>query len=207
MKENLTAPKFFILKPPGTRTFQYAWKDAAFLGFEKTTCTQCGRAVASMAYSGPHCLLTEGGAKFPDYLAFCGAGEGLFVISERAADVFRSNRISGMTGFAPIQVAKEADGVILPLPEGAPNYVLVQITGTIDLDLKKMCLKKKKVCSTCGGFEWNRQRLHPLYIDADTWDGSDVCRNESIPGYIIFSKGAVDAIKKHRLKGFGLDPL
>lgn len=160
-----------------------------------------------MVYDGPHCLLTEGGAKYPDYLAFCGAGERLFVISRRAAAIFQSAGLSGIGGFTPVRVLREVDGSLLPLPESAPDYVLVQITGKIDLDYSKMGLKKKKLCSSCGGFEWNRQRMHPLYLNKSTWDGSDICRNTSVPGYIIFSEAAVESVRRNKLKGFGFDPL
>ena len=44
----------------------------------------------------------------------------------------------------PIQVAKEENGAVLPLPGRAPRYVWVQSVGKIDLDYTKMCLKKKK---------------------------------------------------------------
>ena len=49
--------------------------------------------------------------------------------------------------------------------------------------------------------------MNPLYMDEDTWDGSDICRNKSIPGYIIFSEAAVELIKKYKLKGFCFVPL
>lgn len=198
---------FSLLQTPSERTYQYAWKDLSFLGFQRSKCPDCSRTVAATAHSSPRCLLLEGGPKYPDYLAFCGAGEPLFVISERAASVFRANDLLGIAECVPIQVAKEENGVLIPLPENAPNYVMVQITGKIDLDYEKMGLKKKKVCSTCGSFEWNRQRLYPLYMDEHTWDGSDICRNQSLPGYIIFSKVAVELIKKHKLKGFCLKSL
>lgn len=198
---------FYLLQAPSERTYQYAWKDMSFVGFQQSSCIECGRTVASMQYSGPHCLLVEGGPKYPDYLAFCGAGESLFVISERAANIFQANHLSGIAGFRKIRVEKEENGALFPLPEAAPNYVLVQITGKIDLDHAKMRLKKKKVCTTCGGFAWNRQRIHPLYMDHSTWDGSDICRNDSIPGYIIFSEAAAELIRKHKLKGFCLQSL
>lgn len=198
---------FYLLQAPNQRTYQYAWRDASFLGFQESQCKECGRKIVSMQYNGDHCLIAEGGPQYPDYLAFSGAGESLFVISEHAARIFRENNLSGISELTPIRVAKETDGILVPLPEAAPDYFLVQIAGRIDLDYSKMCLKKKKVCKTCGSFEWNRQRMYPLYMDEGTWDGSDLCRNKSIPGYIIFSKAAVELIKKYKLKGFYFVPL
>ena len=61
---------------------------------------------------------------------------------------------------------------------------------------------QEEICSSCGRFEWNRQRLYPLYLDEETWDGSDICRVESIPGYIVCTERVVDLVKRQKLKGF-----
>lgn len=160
-----------------------------------------------MEYSGEHCLLLEGGPRYPDHLAFCGAGERLFVISERAANLFLDGGLTGIGRVTAIRTGKEQNGTLVPLSDAAPDYVLATVTGKIDLDLRKMGLRKKHVCKACGGFEWNRQRLHPLYLDESTWDGSDICRCDSIPGYLIFSEAAVALIREQKLKGFAFDPL
>lgn len=198
---------FYLLQAPGERTYQYAYKDASFVGFRKSVCGNCGRMIAEMEFSGPRCLIVEGGARYPDYLAFCGAGGPLFVVSERAAQVFRDSMLGGIAECTPIRVMKEQDGEPVPLPEDAPRYVQLQISGRIDLDLPKMCLKKKGLCRTCGGFAWNRQRMHPMLVDESTWDGSDVCRIASIPGHIVCTDKVVKQIREKKLKGFAFQPL
>ena len=70
-----------------------------------------------------------------------------------------------------------------------------------------MGLKKKKRCRVCGGFEWNRQRLSPLHLDASAWDGNDLCRVDSIPGYVICTDNVVALVKKQQLKGFSFRAL
>lgn len=199
--------RFYLLRDPGERSYQYAWKDQSFLGFQKTPCPECGRDIAVMEYSGGHCLLLEGGPKYPDHLPFCGAGERMLVLSERAARLLQESGITGIGQITPVRTAKENNGTPVSLPETAPGYVLAEVTGKIDLDLSKMCLRKKKVCKACGGFEWNRQRLHPIHLDESTWDGSDICRCESIPGWFIFSEAAAELTRKQKLKGFVFDPL
>ena len=139
-----------------------------------------------------------GGSKYPDHLEFTGAGGAPLLLSRRAADAFRENGITGIEETVPVQTVRESG----PLPEGAPEYVLARVRGRIELDLPKMGLKKKKLCRVCGGFEWNRQRLSPLLLDASTWDGSDLCRIDSIPGYVICTDRVVALVKKQKLKGF-----
>ena len=197
---------FYLLEAPGERSYQYAYKDASFVTFQRSKCEDCGREIAEMEYGGPHCLIAEGGPRYPDYLAFCGAGAPLFVVSERAAQVFRENMLGGIAEFIPIQVMREKNGELLPLPENAPRYMLLQVAGMIDLHLQKMCLKKKRLCKTCGGFEWNRQRFHPLYVDDRTWDGSDLCRIASIPARVVCTEKVLNLIKENKLKGFAFSP-
>lgn len=198
---------FYLLQAPSERTYQYAYKDASFVTFQRSRCADCGREIAEMEYNGPHCLIVEGGSRYPDYLAFCGAGEQLFVVSERAAQVFRDNMLGGIAEFTPIQVMKEKDGELVPLPENAPGYVLIQVKGKIDLHLQKMCLKKKRLCKTCGSFEWNRQRFYPMCVDNSTWDGSDFSRIASIPAHVVCTEKVVNLIKENKLKGFAFQQI
>jgi hypothetical protein len=193
---------FYLLESPSERTYQYACENSALIGLKTTTCDACGRNVSMWEFSGPPCLIAEGGPKYPDRLAFIGAGSSLFVLSERAARTFADSGITGIAEMAPIRIMKRLDGAIIPLPDVAPQYILAQVGGTIELDFGKMFLKKKKLCKICGGFEWNRQRLHPLHLNEKTWDGSDICRIDSIPGYFICTERIVKLVKGRKLKGF-----
>ena len=189
--------RFYLLEGSGS-TYQYAFLDTALGSLEQGKCEACGRTRSRWRFSGPHRFLLEGGPKYPDRLEFTGAGGAPLLLARRAADVFRENGITGIGEIVPVQTEHESG----PLPAGAPEYVLARICGRIELDLPKMGLKKKKLCRVCGGFEWNRQRLSPLLLDASAWDGSDLCRVDSIPGYVVCTDRVVALVKKQKLKGF-----
>lgn len=190
--------RFYLLEGSGERSDAYACRNAALGPLAQRPCSACGRTLSEWTFAGPHRLILEGGPGYPDRLEFTGAGGPLFLLSGRAAAVFAENGITGITDTAPVRTERE-DG---DLPEAAPGYLLTRIGGRIDLDLLKMCLKKKRRCPVCGGFEWNRQRFHPLYLDKSTWDGSDICRVTSIPGYVVCTAGVVELIKTQKLRGF-----
>ena len=194
--------RFYLLEGSGS-TYQYAFLDTALGSLEQGKCEACGRTRSRWRFSGPHRFLLEGGPKYPDRLEFTGAGGAPLLLARRAADVFRENGITGIGEIVPVQTEHESG----PLPEGAPEYVLVRICGRIELDLPKMGLKKKKLCRVCGGFEWNRQRLSPLLLDASAWDGNDICRVDSIPGYVVCTDRVVALVKKQKLKGFSFRAL
>lgn len=203
----MESASFYMLQIPGERRYQYAWKDMAVAELRRESCPACGRTVGRWECSGPHFMILEGGGKYPDRLPFCGAGESELLLSEKAVEVFLRNGITGIAGQTPVRTGRERDGALMPLPEEAPGYVLAELDGTIDLDLGKMGLKKKNRCSVCGGFDWNRQRLHPLIPDRETWNGRDLCRIASIPGYIVCTDRVVELVNKHKLRGFAFDAL
>ena len=191
--------QFYLLEGYSEQAYPYAYEDTSLLGRKIQICETCGRQVSSWSFSGAHQLLLEGSGDYPDRLMFCGAGGPLFILSATAAQTFDKNGISGISQTSPIETIHDQ-----AVP---PRYVLAQISGTIDLDFKKMGLKKKRQCTSCGSFEWNRQRMYPLYVNEETWDGSDICRVSSIPGYIICTDRVASLVKDQKLSGFCFNPL
>ena len=203
----MNADSFYKLEAPGEGRYQYACKDMALISLKQEPCPVCGRRSGSWEYSGPHRMVLEGGAGYPDRLPFTGAGGSPLILSSKAVQVFQEQGITGIARLTPIQTLREREGGLVPLPEAAPEYLLAELDGTIELDLEKMCLKKKRLCSSCGGFDWNRQRLHPLYVDEKSWNGRDLCRVASIPGYIVCTKRVVELVRKQKLRGFAFQLL
>lgn len=191
------ATRFYLLESAGERTYRYACRDTALGPLAQHPCEACGRTVSRWTFSGPHRLILEGGPKYPDRLSFTGAGGSPLLLSEGAMAVFRDHGVTGIAETLPVQTE----------PDAATGYVLARISGKIELDFAKMCLKKKRLCAVCGSFEWNRQRFHPLYPDESTWDGSDFCRVASIPGYVICTGKVVELVKTQKLKGFSFRAL
>jgi hypothetical protein len=68
-----------------------------------------------------------------------------------------------------------------------------------------MQLKKKRVCPSCGQFEWNRQRLPAMILNVSSWDGSDICRLASIPGFIVCTDKFKTIVQNNQLKGFSFE--
>ena len=198
-KEKFPMNQFYLLIINDEHKYRYAYKDASLLGIKKSVCNTCGRELSSWSFDGSHRLVSEGGAEYPDRLMFTGAGGPLFILSDTAVQAFEKNGITGISESSPIDILQEE---ALPLTDAPPQYMLAQISGKIELDFKKMGLKKKKLCASCGRFEWNRQRLYPLFLNEETWDGSDFCKVESIPGYIICTNRVVQLVKEQKLKGF-----
>ena len=180
-----------LLQPDTNRKYRYAWKDESFLGFEQRVCSHCGRMISECRYAGDvRRLVLECGKTYPDCLAYTGAGERLFLLTERAVRIFED---CGITGFSGKREVLVLDG---------PKYFAMDICGSVELDFAAMHLKKKMLCPECGQFRWNRQRLEPVILDESTWDGADICRIRSMPGFCACTQQFADMVKKYKLTGF-----
>ena len=184
------------------KRFQYAYKDVSFLGFSRSKCPQCNRQIGISEYRHevPH-LLLEGGAVYPDYLQFCGAGNQLFLISDRALEIFEKNRITGYSvhQLTTVEISEQNGSV-----DCIPEYYSLNVLGRVNIDYATMHIKKKRVCPQCGQFEWSRMRLEPIILDHTTWDGSDLCLIDSLQGFRVCSDRVKQLIHDYKLTGFSL---
>ncbi len=190
---------FWVEQSP-KKELLYAYEDLSFVDFERSVCSSCGRTIGRPQFRSetPHFLI-EGGREYPDCLWFTGAGRQPFLISERTLNLCERYHISGYSGYRPVTIEYVGEAKIDAQPM---DYYSLDITGKIDLDFAKMCLKKKRKCETCGQFDWNRQRLSPMFLDQITWDGSDLCALITFPGKKICSERMKDLAEEHKLTGF-----
>lgn len=183
--------------------FQYAYKDSTLLRYETADCPVCGRRISTPYYSDdvPN-LLLEGGRQYPDYLSFCGAGRQMFLLSEKALEIFEKCNVSGYAGYQLI----ETNDFTTKDKRFCCKYYSLNITGRVDLDMAMMHIKKKRLCAECNQFTWSRTRLQPYFLDQNSWDGSDLCLLTSIPGYKLCTSRVKDIIERFRLTGFSFEP-
>lgn len=190
----------YLLEYEALNKYQYAYKDLSLIGYSRSVCPQCSRQIGVPQYRGntPH-LILEGGNEWPDYLQFCGAGNRLFLISERALEIFEKNSITGYNGYQSV----DSESVIGKRTfTQNPNYYSLNVSGRIDLNFASMHLKKKRLCPQCRQYEWSRNRLEPLILDYTTWDESDICLIDSIPGFRVCSETFMHVVQNNQLKGF-----
>lgn len=184
--------------------YKYASKDLTLMGFDRSVCPECGREVATAQYkeNTPH-LRLEGGRVFPDFLQFCDAGNRMFMVSEKVLEMFEKNGITGYSGYQLMtyEFSKRKSSII-----EHPNYYSLNITGKVDLDLAEMHLKKKRLCPQCGQFDWSRMRFGITILDETTWNGSDLCFLDSIPGFKLCSEKVKELIQQHKFTNFSFKP-
>lgn len=182
------------------KKYCYAQRNLAFTGYTSSICSKCGR---SIIIPNPTIkkneFIIEGGKNYPDFLDYRGAGT-YFLISKNALRLFIENRITGFDDYEEVSTRRETG---VTIDDDNSVYFLLSINGTIDFDLRAMTLKKKRVCLSCNQYDWNIQRLSMLksVFDMDTWDGNDLCRIKSFPGFIVCSDRLRSLVEEHKLTG------
>lgn len=188
---------FFKLNAYYQRRYKYISTDLAFEKFDFRICPTCGReiAVGTKSNSPEPLMELEGPKKYPDILEFCGVGviPYPFIISKRAIDLFEENHVTGFKRGKKVKFSN--------CPEDQ-EYYYAEIIGRIDLHLKSMQLKKKRICKECGKYDWSRKSLGKYILDRDSWSETDLCRLTSLPGIFICTEKVIDLIKAHKLTGF-----
>ena len=194
---------FFYLTIPRNKSYAYAYKDLSLEKLDQNICAKCLQNTNTPIYNvSVHSLVLEGGDILPDHLNFCGAGGLRLVISQKTKDIFEKSNISGISVYEPVNALWNTKQGTLTTLNGIKQYYLAHIQGKIEIDFKAMKLKKKRYCPVCGRFQWNRQRLEPIFLDLNSWDKSDVCVIDSMPGRIALSKYVFDVVKENELCGF-----
>lgn len=182
------------------KKYCYAQRNLAFTGYTSKVCPMCGRnIIIPNATLQKNEFIIEGGQSYPDFLDYRGAGT-YFLISQNALQLFVENKITGFDHYEKVSILREAD--ITPDIDKRV-YFMLSINGTIDFNLKAMTLKKKRLCLSCNQYDWNIQRLSMLktVLNIDTWDGTDLCRINSFPGFIVCSDRLKNLVEEHKLTG------
>jgi predicted RNA-binding Zn-ribbon protein involved in translation (DUF1610 family) len=167
------------------------------VGYKREECPTCKRQVVKeKIYEGEDAFLIDGAKKFPDFMQSCT----YFIVSERVMNVLRENNVSGFDEAKKVPLYRSRYRKLIKQEQ---EYYIINITGSIDLNLKAMALKRKHVCPECGSFDWSRQRLYIFdsVFDMNTWDGSDICRIKSFPGYVMISDKLKEIFEEHKFTG------
>lgn len=182
------------------KKYCYATKNSAFEGYIFDKCPSCGRTVAtSIPKKQNDAFIVVGGKEYPDFLQFGGPGL-YFVFSDKVLNAFEKYNVTGYDQAVEVPIYRQQKDALCKQPF---RYYMVNITGIVDFDLKAMSLKRKNLCSHCGQFDWNRQRLSIIktVLDMTTWNGSDLCRIDSFPGIIVCTEKIKRIAEEHQFKG------
>ena len=198
-------PRFFTLDDDifGPHDTKFSSVKPVELG-EAPLCPKCGGVIGMLTWLPPYRVELElYGASLGDFVK----GSGYQVlISERMAEAFRAEGLTGLLGFHPVEVVRVRRKRKLK-PADMPNYfVVTPCFGRAAVDLEHSRLRRNRplACSEC--LNPGVDTIHGFTLQPGTWQGEDVFRPRGLTGRIVVTERFTQLVQRHGLTNMKLVP-
>ncbi|HVG61478.1 MAG TPA: DUF1629 domain-containing protein [Hyalangium sp.] len=199
-------PRFFVLEADvwGPHDTQFDTIEPVNLG-NAPHCPLCGGTIGMLTWLPPYRVELElYGPGIGDYAQ----GPGYEVlVSERLAEAFRAEGLTGLLGFHPAEVVRMRRKRKGPKPSAVPHYFVVSpCFGRAALDEARshLRIKKPKTCAECRYVSLDT--IHGFVLEPGTWQGEDVFRPRGLYGDIVVSERFAEFVKRHGFTNMKLTP-
>ena len=205
--ESSTPPRFFVLKKCdlGSRYDADAEKTDPVNRSEGARCERCGEPIGMMMWLPPYRVeLVLHGEEFGDFLEV--AGDDLLV-SERFAQAFRDEGLTGLEGFHPVEVTRVRRKRRGPRPSVVPRYLAVSPCfgrAVVELARSRILYVKPPTCEECRleGID----AIHGFCLEPGTWQGEDIFYPRGLQGILTVSERFERFVARHGFTNMRLTP-
>lgn len=200
-------PRFFTLQeaPLWTRYDVEVDKAEPVNRGDAPTCPQCGDVVGMLTWQPPYRIhLILHGEEFGDFLETVGHD---LLVSERFAQAFHAEGLTGLEGFHPAEVLKVRRRRRGPKPTTVPTYLVVRARygpAAVDLARSGVRYDEPPTCGWCR--DTNKKAIYGYSLEAGTWQGEDVFRPRGLPGCVTVSERFERFVAKHGFTNMQLTP-
>ncbi len=170
---------------------------------EAPRCPQCGGIVGMRLWLPPYRgKLSLFGQQLPDFVE--GPGNGV-LLSQRLADAFRAEGLTGLEGFHPVdvRVRRQRRG---PKPEKEPAYVYcLPVYGGAAVDEAHSRIRRSgplRACSYCRAS--GADSIHGFSLETGSWLGLDVFRPRGLHGSCVVSERFAHFVARHGFTNLAL---
>jgi hypothetical protein len=150
------------------------------------TCPQCGGGIGMLDSLPPfQGELKLYGKDFGDLIESIGG----LLITERFAEGFKAEGMTGLSGFHPVEVTRVRRGRRGPKPGPPPSYLYVTPTygpAALDPQRSRLRINRPRACTWCRTS--NVDAIDGLAIEEGSWGGEDIFRPRGLWGVIIVSE-------------------
>jgi hypothetical protein len=169
-------------------------------------CRQCGGVIGMKTWLPPYRVELE---QYSEALGDFAMGSGDEVlISERFAEAFRAEGLTGLLGFHSVEVLRvrrKRKGLNkVPVPR---YYVVSPCFGRAAVDMARSRIRHEEpmTCSECRYV--GPDSIHGFALEPGTWQGEDVFRPRGLPGRIVVSERFARFVERHGLTNMRLIPI
>lgn len=169
-------------------------------------CPQCGKGIGMLSWQPPYQGELELYGK--DYGDLVKGSGGDFLVTERFAEDFKAERLTGFSGFHPVEIVRVLRKRRGPKPGSPPRYLFVMPSyGHTALDMERSRLKHSKpyTCTWCRSA--GVDAIDGLALESGTWTGDDIFRPRGLWGTVIVSERFMHFAERHAMSHFAMVPI
>lgn len=199
-------PRFFVLQDDvrGPHDTRFETVEPDHRG-DAPRCSLCGGAIGLRTWLPPYRVELE----------LYGQGIGDFVVgpanevlvSERFAEAFRTDGLTGLLGFYPCEVVRTKRVSKGPKPSATPRYSVVTVCfgrGAVDEARSHLRRARPLTCPECRNP--GSDSIHGFTLEPGTWQGEDIFRPRGLPGDILVSERFAEFVRRHGWTNMKLTP-
>jgi hypothetical protein len=205
--EMSSSPRFFELEDgmSGSYDTKYDKVEPVNRG-EPPPCPKCGETIGSLTWLPPYRAELELYGQSPgDFVTGSGS---TFLISERMAESFQTEGLTGLLGFHPVELVRVRRKRKGPRLGDLPRYFAVTACfgrGAVDETRSRLHRDKPVTCSECRNT--GVDSIHGFTLEPGTWQGEDVFRPRGLQGDIVVSERFAEFVKRHKFTNMKLTPI
>lgn len=200
------APRFFVLEDDlfGPHDTKFDKGEPVSRG-EPPRCPQCGESIGMLTWLPPYRgeLMLHGGQP-GDFVESSGYD---FLISERMAEAFQAEGLTGLLGFHPVEGMRVRRKHKASIPGAVPRYFAVTACfgrGAVD-DGRSLIRRAEPVrCPECRST--GVDSIHGFTLEPGTWQGEDIFRPRGLRGDIVVSEHFAEFVQRHGFTNMKLIP-
>jgi hypothetical protein len=169
-------------------------------------CPQCGDIIGMLTWQPPYQVELElYGKDFGDLLE--GPG-GNLLVTERFADDFRAEGLTGLSGFHPVEVMRVRRKRRGPTAGSPPQYLFVTPAfghAAVDMERSRFRVTQPMECTRCRYM--GVDAIDGFTLETGTWNGEDVFRPRGLWGVMVVSERFVRFAERHAMSHMTMVPI
>jgi hypothetical protein len=199
-------PRFFVLKDDvfGRYDTKFHGVKPVSLG-EPALCPKCGGIIGMLKWLPPYRAELElHGEHLGDFVK--GPGDEV-LLSERMAEAFQEEGLTGLLGFQPAEVVRLRRRHKGQKLSAVPHYCVASPCfgrGAVDETLSHLRRTEPMACAECR--YTGLDSIHGFTLEPGTWQGEDVFRPRGLQGRILVSERFAEFVQRHTLTNMKLIP-
>ncbi|HZH14719.1 MAG TPA: DUF1629 domain-containing protein [Archangium sp.] len=201
-----SASRFFVLEHEMWGTHDTTFSSGTRVNTaDAPRCPVCGDIIGMRPWLPPYRgeVKLHSGA-FGDFIDAPGYD---VLISERMAEAFRADGLTGFQGFHPVEVLRVRGGRKKSQPLEVPRYFVVTPCfgrAAMDVAHSRLRIREPVTCTECRSI--GVDTVHGFALEPGTWAGEDVFRPRGQQGSIVVSERFAAFVQHHALTNMKLIP-